>query len=228
MSVATKSTSASTRSTLTRRRIAFSKTLTADKQLYIPPASLWNHGVTVQSAQTGNPVFAINHFEAVVAAQSRHWHGCVTEAIISEVDPATKKVGKILAIIRNEGIKFVVYTYFRAYTGQPVSFVDQDFYQGNMFRHGEMANSKKRCAFAVASRLTDNGKDFVSNVLGVAPVSSLSPLRRKEWTLDLRDATTKESQIVREVHVEAVTMRKGQNLLVATCLVYAAETIMNA
>lgn len=228
-SVASKSTSASTRSSNVRRRLAFSKPLTADKQLYIPRASLWSEGVAAQSAQTGSALFVINHMEAVRATQDRKWHGGITEVIVSEVDTVAKKVGKILALIRNEKNKFVVYAYFPAYSDQPVSFVDSEFYQGNMFRQGDMIMSKKRCSFVAVLGLTDCGQDIMRKVLEATPTSQgLNPMRRKEWMLDLRDPTTKETQIAREVEVEAVTIRSGQNMLVAVALVYASETMMSA
>lgn len=228
-SVHSKSTTASAKSSATRRRLAFSKNLTADKKLYIPRADTWSHGdVTVQSVQTGNPLFVVNHYSTLEATRDCTWQGGgITEAIVSEVDPSTKKVGKILALVRNEGIKYIIYTYFRAYEGQPVSFVDgTEFYQGNMFRHGEIANSKKRCAFSLACTLADHGLDFVRPVLEVATAGGRH--RNREWALDMRDCKTKERQMWRQVDVDAVTIRAGLNLVVATCLVYAAESVMNA
>jgi hypothetical protein len=208
-----------------RRRIAFSKDLSADKQLYIPRATEWEHGVAVQSVQTGKPMFIINHFSVVEATADREWQGENTEGILSEVDPTTQRVGKILAFVRREGRKYAIYTYFRAYPGQPLSVYDKDsFYQGYMFRYGEVQCNKKRCTFARASSLAEQGLDFHTTVLEAVPLPVLS---RKEWELNLFDLQCKESQIYREPGMDAVTIRAGQNLLVATCLAYATERAMS-
>ena len=162
-----------------------------------------------------------------MTTEGREWRRSDTQAIISEVDPRTKKIGKILAIVRNEGVKFVVYTYFRAYPGQPVSFLDRDFYQGNMFRHGEVANNKKGCVYSVATGLADHGRDFVTPQLEATITTGLKTIRRKEWMLDLRDPKTKETKLFRQTEIDGVTVKVGINLLVAVCLIYASETIMN-
>lgn len=224
-SVTSRYTTASTRSRLTRKRLAHHKPLTIDKQLHVPRSTMWTHGGTVQSAQTGNHIFALNHFQTETKTRAKAWRRGINDAIISGINPTTRQVGKILAVVREEGIKFAIYTYFPAYEGQKASFVGDEFYKGSMFRYGEMTDNKRRCTFAVATMTADFGRDFVIPVLTATP---LPWVRHAHWNLELRDIKSKEVQIVRENEADVVTFRSGMNLLVATCLCFAAETVMTA
>lgn len=158
------------------------------------------------------------------------------DAILSEVDPSTKQVGKIVALVRDEGIKFAIYTYFRAYEGQLAAYRDTEFYQGKLFRYGELTDNKRRCTFAMATAQAEFcGRDVVTTQLQVTsppPLVANDGNYHTHWNLEVRDVNTQQVQISRgdpnDENDDVVTLRSGTNLLVATALCLAAETVMNA
>ena len=56
--------------------------------------------------------------------QPKKWVGKNTLATISEIDPNTGRVGRIVGMIRREGAQYneavYLYTYFPSFVGQPV------------------------------------------------------------------------------------------------------------
>jgi hypothetical protein len=224
-----------------KKRLALHKSLKNDTEMHVPSSQLWKKGnVIIRGAYTGIPLMAVNYetdFQNHWQLQPKLGHGENTIALISEVDPATGRVGRIVGMIRCEGSRskeqLVLYTYFPAFEGQSVSFLDIDFCSKTMFRYGVVVEgtSGQKHSFARAIGLNkdeyDQMKvvsehwtpDFVSN-----PFVRFVSMCKTVSTVDLRDFDGK-LHFKRDIDTDITTVSQGQNLLIGVCLSYAMDVM---
>lgn len=228
-----------------RRRPALHKRVRNETELHIPRAFLWKRGnVCIRGANTGIPLLAVNYETGFQNhLQPKKWVGKNTLALISEVDPCTGRVGRIVGMIRREGAKHqeavYLYTYFPSFDGQPVSFKDKEFCQNSMYRYGEFVQgrmgTRPKHSFARAVGFTSDGQARMKIIceartddLVFNPMKRLVRICKSSATnLELRDPQTGVAYFRRDQTTEITTIGQGQNMIVGVCLSYIMDLIAN-
>ena len=226
-----------------KKRLAFHKSVKNETELHIPRAFLWKRGnVIIRGAYTGLPLMAINYETGFQNhLQPKKWVGKNTLATISEVDPGTGRVGRIVGMIRREGARhkeaIYLYTYFPSFEGQPTSFKDKEFCQNTMYRYGEFVQGRlgrPKHSFARAVGVTRDGQACMKIIceartddLSFNPMKRLIHICKSPTNLELRDPQSGQAYFTRDQTTEITTIGQGQNMIVGVCLSYLMDLIAN-
>lgn len=226
-----------------KKRLALHKSLKNETELAIPRAFMWKNGnVIVRGVYTGIPLLAINYetgFENHL--QPKQWVGKNTLAMISEIDPSSGRVGRIVGLIRREGPKdkgaIYLYTYFPSFSGQPASFKDKDFCQNTMYRYGEFLTGRvggQKHTFARAVGFTSDGQARMQIIcetrtgdLSLNPLKRLAYKCKTDFSVELRDPQSGGPFFSRDQATEITTIGEGQNMVVGVCLSYIMDLMAN-
>ena len=226
-----------------KRRPALHKSVKNETELHIPRAFLWKRGdVMIRGAYTGIPLLAVNYETGFQNhLQPKKWVGKNTLALISEVDPGTGRVGRVVGMIRREGAKgkdpIYLYTYFPSFDGQTPSFKDMEFCQNTMYRYGEFVPGRlgrPKHSFARAVGITRDGQarmkiicEVRTDDLSFNPMKRLIRICKSPTNLELSDPQTGQAYFRRDQTTEITTIEQGQNMIVGVCLSYIMDLIAN-
>ena len=229
-----------------KKRLALHKSVRNETELHIPRAYLWKKGnVMIRGVYTGLPLMAVNYETGFQNhLKPKKWVGKSTSAIISEVDPSSGRVGRIVGMIRREGPKnkeaVYLYTYFPSFGGQAVSFNDKEFRQNTMYRYGEFVQGRMgrpRHSFARAVGITPDGQAARMKVICESKTNdfSLNPIKRfahyckpeSSNVVELRDPQSGTTHFSRDQGTDITTIQQGQNMIVGVCLSYIMDLIAN-
>lgn len=195
-----------------KNRLALQKSVRNDTELHIPRAYLWKKGnAMVRGVYTGMPLLVINN-EACFDnhLQPKRWTGKETVAQISEVDPYTGRVGRIVAILRQDEKSLRLYTYFPSFQGQEETFKDKDFVQNCLYHYGEFFQGRTGYRKHIFGRVVGETKDGQARLKSICeamtPSISLNPLKRfsymcnNDLNIELHDPHSGDVLFSREDH----------------------------